>query len=160
MRRSWVTSVSDQSKTSLRYLYDRRFCNVFVSAGVWMFLQQQRREKRKRKKHPRKTLTLICQTKLFFSTNLSLFPLKLSSQVIKIVKMRSIFFFFFFLSGFSFTKIHESQDCRGRADISLTPFYHFHPLHRHLGISREIAAESSPLHIASRWTLVSLSSHW
>ena len=24
------------------------------------------------------------------------------------------FFFFFFLSGFSFTNIHESQDCRGR----------------------------------------------
>ena len=156
-----MTSVSDQSKTSLRYLYDRRFCNVFVSAGVWMFLQQLRREKRKRKKHPRKTLKLICQTKLFFSTTLSLFPLKLSSQVIKIVKMRSIFFFFFFfLFGFSFTKIHESQDCRGRAGISLTPYCHFHPLHRHLGISRAIAAESSPLHIASRRTLVSLSSRW
>ena len=24
------------------------------------------------------------------------------------------FFYFFFLSGFSFTNIHESQDCRGR----------------------------------------------
>ena len=36
--------------------------------------------------------------------------------------------------------------------ISLTPHYHFHPLHRHLDISREIAAESSPLHIASSRT--------
>ena len=27
--------------------------------------------------------------------------------------------------------------------------YHFHPLHRHLDISRAITAESSPLHIAS-----------
>ena len=32
--------------------------------------------------------------------------------------------------------------------ISLTPHYHFHPLHRHLDISRVITAESSPLHIA------------
>ena len=32
--------------------------------------------------------------------------------------------------------------------ISLTPHYHFHPLHRRLDISRAIAAESSPLHIA------------
>ena len=33
--------------------------------------------------------------------------------------------------------------------IYLTSLYHFHPLHRHLGISRAITAESSPLHIAS-----------
>ena len=33
--------------------------------------------------------------------------------------------------------------------ISLTPHYHFQPLHRHVDISRAIAAESSPLHIAS-----------
>ena len=33
--------------------------------------------------------------------------------------------------------------------ISLTPHYHFHPLHRHLDISRVITAESSPLHVAS-----------
>ena len=31
--------------------------------------------------------------------------------------------------------------------IYLTPLYHFHPLHRHLDISRAITAESSPLHI-------------
>ena len=36
--------------------------------------------------------------------------------------------------------------------ISLTPHYHFHPLHRHLDISRAITAESSPLHIANSWT--------
>ena len=36
--------------------------------------------------------------------------------------------------------------------ISLTPHYHFHPLHRHSDISRAITAESSPLHIASRRT--------
>ena len=39
-------------------------------------------------------------------------------------------------------------------DISLIPFYHFYPLHRHLDISWVVTAESSPLHTArSRtWT--------
>ena len=36
--------------------------------------------------------------------------------------------------------------------IPLTPHYHFHLLHRHLGISQAITAESSPLHIASNRT--------
>ena len=36
--------------------------------------------------------------------------------------------------------------------IYLTPLYHFHPLHRHLAISRAITAESSPLHIAGSRT--------
>ena len=38
--------------------------------------------------------------------------------------------------------------------ISLSSLYHFHPLHRHLDISRTITAESSPLHITSSrtWT--------
>ena len=43
------------------------------------------------------------------------------------------------------TNIHDSQDSRW---ISFYPFYHFHPLYRHLDISWVIAAESSPLHIA------------
>ena len=54
---------------------------------------------------------------------------------------------FFFLSGFPFTTIHESNDCRGRGMAS--PHYHFHPLHRHLDISQVITAGSSPLHIAA-----------
>ena len=36
--------------------------------------------------------------------------------------------------------------------ISLTPLYHFNPLHRYLDISRAITAESTPLHVASSWT--------
>ena len=36
--------------------------------------------------------------------------------------------------------------------ISVTPHYHFQPLHRHLDISRAITAENSPLHICSRLT--------
>ena len=39
-----------------------------------------------------------------------------------------------------------------REDISLTPHYHFHPLQRHLDISRVITAESSPVHIGSSRT--------
>ena len=63
------------------------------------------------------------------------------------------FFFFFFPSGFSFTTIHESQDCREKGeDISLTPLYHFHPLHRGRNIGWAITPEGSPLHIGSRST--------
>ena len=35
---------------------------------------------------------------------------------------------FFFLSGFSFTDIHNSQDSREREGPSFIPPYHFHPL--------------------------------
>ena len=63
---------------------------------------------------------------------------------------------YFFLSGFSFTDIHDPQDNRGRGNLSLssTALYHFHLFHRHLDISQEINAESSPMHIASSrtWT--------
>ena len=40
--------------------------------------------------------------------------LSLDSFYKKVNKFNDEFFFFFFLSGFSFTNIHESQDCRGR----------------------------------------------
>ena len=38
---------------------------------------------------------------------------------------------------------------QGREAISLTPLYHFHPLHRHLDITQVITVESSLLHIAA-----------
>ena len=61
----------------------------------------------------------------------------------------------FFLSGFSFTNIHDSQDSRGKGRLYLfILLYHFYPLHRHLDISRAITAESSHLHIASRRTRI------
>ena len=54
---------------------------------------------------------------------------------------------FFFLSGFSFTKIHDSQDSRGRGEVfCLTPLYHFYRLCRHLNISGTATAGSLPLH--------------
>ena len=36
-----------------------------------------------------------------------------------------------------------------RETISLTPLYHFHPLHRHLDVSQAITADSSLLHVTS-----------
>ena len=52
--------------------------------------------------------------------------------------------------------IHEHSritGLQGKGEgISLTPHYHFHPPHGHLGISWAITAESSPLHIASNRT--------
>ena len=59
-----------------------------------------------------------------------------------------------FLSIWAFFHKHSRiTGLKGKGEgISLTPHYHFHPLHRHLGISRAVAAESSPLHRASSRT--------
>ena len=44
--------------------------------------------------------------------------------------------------------IHDQSQITGQQgkgeDISLTPHYQFHPLHKHLDIRRVITAESSP----------------
>ena len=64
------------------------------------------------------------------------------------------FIFFFFLSIWVFFHDHSRiTGLQGKGEgISLTPHYHFHPLHRRLHISRAVIAESSPLHIASSRT--------
>ena len=59
--------------------------------------------------------------------------------------------FLFFFSIWVFFHEHSlftGQQGKGEG-IFLTPLYHFHPLHRHLDISRAIAAGNPPLHIAS-----------
>ena len=63
-------------------------------------------------------------------------------------------FFSFFLSGyFLFHEHSRFTGHQGKEEgIYLTPLYHFHPLHRHLDISRAVTAEGSPLHIASSRT--------
>ena len=56
----------------------------------------------------------------------------------------------FFFSIWVFFHAHSRstwQQGKGEGNY-ITPLYHFHPLHRHLDISREITAESSPLPIA------------
>ena len=83
-------------------------------------------------------------------------------------KKESWIFFFFSIWVF----FHEHSQFTGQQGkwegIYLTPLYHFHPLQRHLDISREISAESSPLHIASsrtrtgnlRFPIASRWTHW
>ena len=60
----------------------------------------------------------------------------------------------FFFSIWAFFQEHlRITRLQGKGEgISLTPHYYFHPLHRHLDISRAITAENSPLHIAGSRT--------
>ena len=58
---------------------------------------------------------------------------------------------FYFVFSFYLSFISRTFRGRRRAFL-LTHHYQFHPLHRHLHISRTITAESSPLHIASSRT--------
>ena len=80
---------------------------------------------------------------------------KLIAYLLKyILKILHSNYTFFFFSMWVF--FHENSRITGlqgkEEGISLSPHYHFHPLHRHIGISREITAESSPLYIASSRT--------
>ena len=59
--------------------------------------------------------------------------------------------FFFCLVFFHEHSLITGLQGKGEG-ISLTPQYHFHPLHRHLDVSRAITAESLPLHITSSRT--------
>ena len=67
------------------------------------------------------------------------------------------FLFFVFFSqineGFFSVSIwvffHKHSWFTEQEGISVTPLYHFHPVHRHLHISRAITAEWSPFHIAA-----------
>ena len=62
-------------------------------------------------------------------------------------------YLFFFSIWVLFHEHSRITGLQGKGEgISLTPHYHFHPLHRHLDISRAITAESSPLYIASSRT--------
>ena len=69
------------------------------------------------------------------------------------VLLRSMRFFFFFSIWILFHEHSRFTGQQGKGEgIYLTPLYHFHPLHRHLDISRAITTESSPLHIAGSRT--------
>ena len=46
---------------------------------------------------------------------------------------------FFYMSGFSLTSIHDSQDSLKGEAISSTRYYHFQPLNRYLDISQAIS---------------------
>ena len=70
------------------------------------------------------------------------------------ISFKRFWFQLFFFSVWVF--FHKHSRITGLQEkgeeISLTLHYHFHPLHRHLGISWEIAGGGSPLLIASSRT--------
>ena len=66
--------------------------------------------------------------------------------------LNSIPIFFFSIRVFFYEHSwFTGQQGKGKAIFLSTP-YQFHPLHKHLDISRVITSESSPLHIASSRT--------
>ena len=74
--------------------------------------------------------------------------LSFSQSLAHVSSSHHLLCFFFYLGFLSRTLTIHSTAGEGEA-ISLTPLYHFQPLHRHLDVSQEITAESSPLHIDS-----------
>ena len=74
----------------------------------------------------------------------------LISNVLHILPLKSKFFRSVWVFFHEHSRITGLQ---GKGEgISLSPHYHFHPLHRHLDIRWAITAESSPLAIASSRT--------
>ena len=91
--------------------------------------------------HKRKLISFINTTCIYSN---------ITSVLLREMHIMTTLLCIYFLFRYSFTNIHDSQDNRGRGEaISLTPLYHFHPLHRHVDTSWTITAESSPLHIAN-----------
>ena len=96
-------------------------------------------------------IIVVFDEKLNFHANISILYLELIFRSTTSCKLGCFFCFF---SIWVFFHDHSRiTGLQGEGEgISLTPHYHFHPLHRHLDISRAITAESSPLHIASSRT--------
>ena len=67
---------------------------------------------------------------------------------------------FFFSIGVFFHDHPQITGPQGKGEgIYLTPHYHFHPLQKHLDISRAVTAESSPLHLVSERKSLTIFSH-
>ena len=85
---------------------------------------------------------------------LDLFGVAENIKSLLLNSMGKYIYIYFFFSIWVFFHEHSrftGQQGKGEG-IYLTPLYHFHPLHRHLDISRAITAESSPLRIAGSRT--------
>ena len=87
---------------------------------------------------------------LIFFKNLSLI-MEFQVRYLALFLLFSVIFFFSIWVFFHEHSRFTGQQGKGEG-IYLTPLCHFHPLHRHLDISRAITAESSPLHIAGSRT--------
>ena len=58
----------------------------------------------------------------------------------------------FFCSNWLFFHEYHVHRTAWKGGASLYPFYHFHQLQKHLGISQVVAVESTPLRIAGSRT--------
>ena len=91
---------------------------------------------------------LVNELVLNLSTLNKVLLLQSSQTLYRCYSAKHIFFTWVFFHGHSqFT----GQQKKGEA-ISVGPLYRFHPLQKHLDISRKINVVSSPLHIASSRT--------
>ena len=89
---------------------------------------------------------------LYFERNYDV----LKSKNFRLKELTQHYFFFFSIWVF-FYEHSRITGLQGKGEgISLTPQYHFHPLHRHLDISRAFTAESSPLHIVTSIIFISI----
>ena len=98
-----------------------------------------------------KTVGLWFYFKVLYFEVIGFYTITIQKTIGCIVVYSKIIFFFClgFLSR-TFTNHRTAGEGKG---ISLSPHYHFHPLHIHLDISRVITAVSAPLNIASNRTL-------
>ena len=102
---------------------------------------------------------MFCKSMDWFLSNRDLFRERFKtlfihhtpSLFLHVVKHNLLVLIFVFHLAFFFRDYSQfrGQQVKGGA-LSLYPFYHFHPLHKQLGISWVIAAESSPLRITGR----------
>ena len=125
------------------------------------YRNKSKRKRIKKKGLPKKEFEFILRN-CFRNITWSYFPIiKLSICSFKYIccsnqtiSFSDVVLPFYFYLGF-FSRLFTSRRTVGKREaISLIPLRHFHRLHRHLGISRAITAESSPLHIVSSrtWT--------
>ena len=93
-------------------------------------------------------LASLCNKKNFYQKILWNRPFTIFKESFVKRNLRKYIFYFIVFSIWVFFHKHSRFSREKRRGICLTPLYHFHPLHRHLEISRGITAESSPLHTA------------
>ena len=98
-----------------------------------------------------------CEYSLIWALNKSILSgsnsLKVSVGLCDAKSEKSFYYSLIFFLNLGFlSRTLTIYGTAGKEAISFTLLYHFHPLHRYLGISRAIIADNSPLHIPSGWT--------
>ena len=93
-------------------------------------------------------VTLIYKTGIQVSNCRPISVLPCFSKILERLMYNRLYKYFFSI-WVLFHKHSQITGLQGKEEGIPLTHYHFHPLHRHLDISRAITAESSPLHIAS-----------